>query len=74
MRVQYLLRNAGIMVSEINDIIYKHNELYMYNNIENIKVVSASPIIEDLFKKISADLLVKGFCNFEVHNIAFKEF
>ena len=73
MRAQYLLWNAGIMVSEINDVIYKNNVIYMYNNIENIKVVSASSITEDLFRKISADLLTKGFCNFEVHNVAFRE-
>ena len=74
MRAQYLLENAGIMVSEINDIIYRDNKIYLYNNIENIKVVSTSYVLEDLFRKISADLLVKDFCNFEVHKIVFKEF
>lgn len=74
MRAQYLLWNAGIMVSEINNIIYKNNVIYMYNDIEHIKIVSTSSITEDLFRKISADLLTKGFCNFEAHNVTFREF
>ena len=74
MRAQYLLENAGIMVSEINDIIYRDHKIYMYNDTENIKVVSTSVILESLFRKISADLLVQGFCNFEVHNVTFREF
>ena len=73
MRAQYLLANAGIMVSEINDIIYRDHKIYMYNDTEHIKVVSTPVILEGLFRKISADLLTKGFCNFEVHNVTFRE-
>jgi len=73
MRVLYDLNHAGRQISEIGDVFYHDNKIYLYNDNENIRCVSEREVSQEEFDKISVDLLLKGFCTFLAYNIRFNE-
>lgn len=73
MRVLYDLNHAGRQMSEIGDVFYHDNKIYLYNDNENIRCVSERKVSQEEFDEISSELLLRGYCTFLAHNIKFNE-